>query len=249
MFRVIARCDIKGKNLIKGIRYEGVRVIGDPSEFAMNYYADGADEIVYIDAVASLYERSSLAPLVESSVKDIFVPISVGGGINDLESARLIFKSGAEKVIVNTAAISNPNLINILSQEFGRQAVVVSIQAKKREKYWEALTHCGRSVTGLNVSEWMERVQDLGAGEIILTSVDCDGTMGGLDLELIRSISGIVDLPVIASGGFNNDDPIEDLIREGMISGLAIGASLHRKYIGTHHRCQINRHRCPCGLR
>ena len=231
MFRVIARCDIKGKNLIKGIRYEGVRVIGDPSEFAMNYYADGADEIVYIDAVASLYERSSLAPLVESSVKDIFVPISVGGGINDLESARLIFKSGAEKVIVNTAAISNPNLINILSQEFGRQAVVVSIQAKKREKYWEALTHCGRSATGLNVSEWMERVQDLGAGEIILTSVDCDGTMGGLDLELIRSISGIVDLPVIASGGFTNDDPIEDLIREGMISGLAIGASLHRKYI------------------
>ena len=229
MFRVIARCDIKGKNLIKGIRYEGVRVIGDPSEFAMNYYADGADEIVYIDAVASLYERSSLAPLVESSVKDIFIPISVGGGINDLESARLILKSGAEKVIVNTAAISNPNLINILSQEFGRQAVVVSIQAKKREKYWEALTHCGRSTTGLNVNEWMERVQDLGAGEIILTSVDCDGTMGGLDLELIRSISGIVDLPVIASGGFNNDDPIEDLIREGMISGLAIGATLHRK--------------------
>ena len=229
MFRIIARCDIKGKNLIKGIRYEGVRVIGDPGEFAMKYYADGADEIVYIDAVASLYERSSLAPLVEKSVKDIFVPISVGGGINDLESARLILKSGAEKVIVNTAAISNPKLITILFQEFGRQAVVVSIQAKKRETYWEALTHCGRSKTGLNVSEWMESVQDLGAGEVILTSVDCDGTMRGMDLELIRSISGIVELPVIASGGFNNDDPIEDLIREGMISGLAIGATLHRK--------------------
>jgi imidazoleglycerol phosphate synthase cyclase subunit len=229
MFRIIARCDIKGKNLIKGIRYEGVRVIGDPGEFAMQYYADGADEIVYIDSVASLYERSSLAPLVENSVKDIFVPISVGGGINDLESARLILKSGAEKVIVNTAAISNPKLINILSQEFGRQAVVVSIQAKKRENYWEALTHCGRSKTGLNVSEWMERVQELGAGEVILTSVDCDGTMNGMDIGLIRSISGLVDLPVIASGGFTNDDPIEDLIRERVISGVAIGASLHRK--------------------
>jgi len=228
MFRIIARCDIKGKNLIKGIRYEGVRVIGDPGEFAMKYYADGADEIVYIDSVASLYERSSLAPLVENSVKNIFVPISVGGGINDLESARLILKSGAEKVIVNTAAISNPNLINILSQEFGRQAVVVSIQAKKRENYWEALTHCGRSKTGLNVSKWMERVQELGAGEVILTSVDCDGTMNGMDLGLIRSISGIVDLPVIASGGFTNDDPIEGLIRERVISGIAIGASLHR---------------------
>jgi len=231
MFRIIARCDIKGKNLIKGIRYEGVRVIGDPGEFARNYYTDGADEIVYIDAVASLYERSSLAPLVETSVKDIFVPISVGGGIVDLESARKILKSGAEKVIVNTAAIGNPNLINILSQEFGRQAVVVSIQAKNRNSYWEALTHCGRSKTGLNVNDWMESVQNLGAGEIILTSVDCDGTMNGMDFELIRSISGIVDLPVIASGGFTNDDPIEDLINEGMISGIAIGASLHRKYV------------------
>jgi imidazoleglycerol phosphate synthase cyclase subunit len=231
MFRIIARCDIKGKNLIKGIRYEGVRVIGDPGEFAMKYYAEGADEIVYIDSVASLYERSSLAPLVENSVKDIFVPISVGGGINNLETARLILKSGAEKVIVNTAAIDNPELINILSKEFGRQAVVVSIQAKKRENYWEALTHCGRSKTGLNVSEWMVRVQELGAGEVILTSVDCDGTMNGMDLGLIRSISGIVDLPVIASGGFTNDDPIEELVREGVISGIAIGASLHKKDI------------------
>lgn len=231
MFRVIARCDIKGKNLIKGIRYEGVRVIGDPGEFAGNYYTDGADEIVYIDAVASLYDRSSLAPLVENSIKDIFVPISVGGGITDLESARIILKSGAEKVIVNTAAISNPGLINILSQEFGRQAVVISIQAKNRGSYWEALTHCGRSKTGLNVNDWMEKVQNLGAGEVILTSVDCDGTMGGLDFELIRSISGIVDLPVIASGGFNNDDPIEELIKEGMISGIAIGASLHRDQV------------------
>ena len=228
MFRIIARCDIKGKNLIKGIRYEGVRVIGDPAEFAKKYYNDGADEVIYMDAVASLYERSSLAPLVESSVKDIFVPISVGGGINDLESARMMLKSGAEKVIINTAAISNPNLISILSKEFGRQCVVVSIQAKKRDNYWEALTHCGRSTTGLDVNGWMEVVQSLGAGEIILTSVDCDGTMSGMDLELIRSISGIVDLPVIASGGFANDDPIEDLAGERIISGIAIGASLHQ---------------------
>jgi len=231
MFRIIARCDVKGKNLIKGIRYEGVRVIGDPAEYAKNYYIDGVDEIVYIDAVASLYERSSLAPLVETSVKNIFVPISVGGGIKDLESARAILKSGAEKVIVNTAAINNPNLISILSKEFGRQCVVVSIQAKKRDKNWEALTHCGRTTTGWDVSSWMDTVQNLGAGEIILTSVDRDGTMLGMDMDLIRSISGIVDLPVIASGGFNNDDPIEDLARDNIISGIAIGASLHRKNV------------------
>jgi imidazoleglycerol phosphate synthase cyclase subunit len=228
MFRIIARCDIKGKNLIKGIRYEGVRVIGDPAEYAKKYYIDGADEIVYIDAVASLYERSSLAPLVETSVKNIFVPISVGGGIKDLESARLILKSGAEKVIINTAAINNPHLISILSKEFGRQCVVVSIQAKKRDKYWEALTHCGRTTTGWDVCAWMDTVQNLGAGEIILTSVDRDGTMLGMDMDLIRSVSGLVDLPVIASGGFTNDDPIEDLVRDNIISGVAIGASLHR---------------------
>jgi len=228
MFRIIARCDIKGKNLIKGIRYEGVRVIGDPGEFAKKYYIHGVDEIVYIDAVASLYERSSLAPLVENSVKNIFVPISVGGGINDLESARSILKSGAEKVIINTAAVNNPDLIRILSEEFGRQCIVISIQAKKRDQYWEALTHCGRTPTGIDVHKWMEIVQTLGAGEIILTSVDCDGTMNGIDLDLIRSISGIVDLPIIASGGFCNEDPIEDIAREGVISGIAIGASLHR---------------------
>jgi len=231
MFRIIARCDIKGKNLIKGIRYEGVRVIGDPGEFAKKYYNEGVDEIVYMDAVASLYERSSLVPLIEASVKNIFVPISVGGGINDLESARTILKSGAEKIIINTAAINNPNLIKILSDEFGRQCVVISIQAKKRDKYWEALTQCGRTPSGLDVAKWMERVQNLGAGEIILTSVDCDGTMNGMDLELIRSISGIVDLPVIASGGFSDDDPIVELANEGVISGIAIGASLHREKV------------------
>ena len=209
MFRIIARCDIKGKNLIKGIRYEGVRVIGDPAEFAKKYYNDGADEVIYIDAVASLYERSSLAPLVESSVKDIFVPISVGGGINDLESARMMLKSGAEKVIINTAAISNPNLISILSKEFGRQCVVVSIQAKKRDNYWEALTHCGRSTTGLDVNEWMKVVQSLGAGEIILTSTVTD-------LSCYQSEDGKIE--AITSGGvspyiyelFIDGNPIAD---------------------------------------
>lgn len=231
MFRIIARCDVKGKNLIKGIRYEGVRVIGDPGEYAKAYYNDGADEILYIDSVASLYERSGLAPLVERSVKNIFVPISVGGGIVDLESARTILRSGAEKVIINTGAIKNPSLISILSKEFGRQCVVVSIQAKKKDKYWEALTHCGRSKSGWEVSDWMDNVQNLGAGEIILTSVDRDGTMLGLDLELIKSIGGIVDLPLVVSGGFNNDDPIEALVRDNIISGIAIGASLHRKNV------------------
>lgn len=230
MMRIIARCDIKGKNLIKGIRYEGVRVLGDPGTFAKKYYANGADEIVYIDAVASLYERSSLTPLVERSVSDIFVPISVGGGIKDLESARMMLKSGAEKVIVNTEAIKNPDLINVLSKEFGRQCVVISIQAKKRDNYWEALTHCGRTSSGWDVRDWIETVQRLGAGEIFLTSVDRDGTMLGLDMELIQSISGVVDLPVIISGGFNNDDPVEDLAKSGLISGIAIGASLHKEH-------------------
>ena len=231
MFRIIARCDIKGMNLIKGIRYEGVRVLGQPGDFAQQYYKEGIDEIIYIDSVASLYDRNSLIHLIEESVKNIFVPISAGGGIKNLEGARSILKAGAEKVIINSAAILNPNIIKILSDEFGSQCIVISIQAKKRTGFWEAFSHCGRIASGLNVSRWIETVQNLGAGEILLTSIDSDGTMNGLDLNLINSITGLTDIPIIISGGFCSEDPIVDIAREGKVAGIAIGMALHRKKI------------------
>ena len=187
---------------------------------------EGIDEIVYMDAVASLYKRSSILPLVESSIRNIFVPISVGGGSDSVKNARPILQSGAEKIIINTSAIQNPSLIRILSDEYGRQCIVISIQAKKRNDYWEALTHCGRVSSGLDVVEWMQKTQELGAGELLITSVDNDGTSEGYDLELIKLINEAVSIPVIAHGGAGPLNNISDAAKIG-ITGLALGSNLN----------------------
>ena len=199
--RILARCDIKGKKLIKGLRFEGVRVIGHPWEFASRYYERGVDEIVYIDSVASLYQRNSLFELAKLSTKNIFVPISIGGGIRNIKDARNVLNSGAEKVIVNTSAIENPSLISDLSKEFGRQCVVLSVQAKKRGNFWEAFTYYGRDPSGLDVIEWLKRAEDLGIGEAFVSSIDQDGSLLGPDFALAEATSSSVQIPVIISGG------------------------------------------------
>lgn len=227
--RIIPRLDIKGTNLIKGIRLEGLRVVGDPGEFALRYYEQGADEIVFMDIVASLYQRNSLSAIISRAADQIFIPITVGGGIRTLDDVNTMLRSGADKVAINTAAIARPALISEVSKRYGSQCMVLSVEAKRSGLgRWEAYTDNGREHTGLDAVEWIERAVSLGAGEVLLTAVDQEGTRKGLDIELLKAVNSRVSVPVISSGGFG---PMEDLRRaaEAGASGIAVADALHWK--------------------
>ena len=226
--RLIARLDIKGANLIKGIHLEGLRVVGDPQIHAAKYYQDGADEIIYMDTVASLYGRNNLVDVVSRATEHVFVPITVGGGIRSVEDARTLLRAGADKVAINTAAIKEPKLISQLSDVWGSSTIVLSIEAKKTgDNKWEAYTDNGRERTGLDVAQWAETGAKLGAGEIFVTSVDQEGTRKGFDCELVAEITKRVDIPVIASGGFGSLDHLSQLVKTAKPTGVAIADSLH----------------------
>mgnify|MGYP000359384656 FL=1 len=226
--RLIARLDIKGANLIKGIHLEGLRVVGDPQIHAAKYYQDGADEIIYMDTVASLYGRNNLVDVVSRATEHVFVPITVGGGIRSVEDARTLLRAGADKVAINTAAIKEPKLISQLSDVWGSSTIVLSIEAKKTgDNKWEAYTDNGRERTGLDVAQWAETGANLGAGEIFVTSVDQEGTRKGFDCELVAEITKRVEIPVIASGGFGSLDHLSQLVKTAKPTGVAIADSLH----------------------
>ena len=226
--RLIARLDIKGANLIKGIHLEGLRVVGDPQIHAAKYYQDGADEIVYMDTVASLYGRNNLVDVVSRATEHVFVPITVGGGIRSVEDARTLLRAGADKVAINTAAIKDPKLIRQLSDVWGSSTIVLSIEAKKTgDNKWEAYTDNGRERTGLDVAQWAETGAKLGAGEIFVTSVDQEGTRKGFDCELVAEITKRIEIPVIASGGFGSLDHLSQLVKTAKPTGVAIADSLH----------------------
>ena len=226
--RLIARLDIKGANLIKGIHLEGLRVVGDPQIHAAKYYQDGADEIVYMDTVASLYGRNNLIDVVSRATEHVFVPITVGGGIRSVEDARTLLRAGADKIAINTAAIKDSKLIRQLSDVWGSSTIVLSIEAKKTgDNKWEAYTDNGRERTGLDVAQWAETGAKLGAGEIFVTSVDQEGTRKGFDCELVAEITKRVEIPVIASGGFGSLDHLSQLVKTAKPTGVAIADSLH----------------------
>lgn len=226
--RLIARLDVKGPNLIKGIHLEGLRIVGDPSIFARKYYQEGIDELIYMDSVASLYGRNSLSEIILNTAKNIFVPLTVGGGIRSAKDAENIMRCGADKVAINTAAIQTPGLISELSRNFGSQSVVLSIEAKKIGlNSWEALTNNGRERTNLNVLEWAKKAVDLGVGEILLTSVDQEGTRKGFDLDLIRAMSEVVSIPIIASGGMGKTSDLIQAIEYGHADAIAMADILH----------------------
>lgn len=229
--RIIPRLDIKGPNLVKGIHLEGLRVLGKPWDFACKYYEDGADELIYIDAVASLYGRNNLTEIVEKTARNVFIPLTVGGGIRSLEDIKKLLRSGADKVAINTAAIQNCNLIHEGAKAFGSQCIVVSIQAKFINKRYEALTDNGRERTGREVTDWVKEAVDLGAGEILLTSVDNEGTGIGYDLELIRNITDIVPVPVIACGGCGKLAHILDVIQRGNVDAISAASIFHYYYL------------------
>lgn len=226
--RLIARLDIKGANLIKGVHLEGLRVVGDPQTRAAKYYGDGADEIIYMDTVASLYGRNNLIDVVSRATEHVFVPITVGGGIRSVEDARILLRAGADKVAINTAAVKDPNLIRELANVWGSSTVVLSIEAKNvAPNKWEAYTDNGRERTGLDVVQWAEQGAMLGAGEIFLTSVDQEGTKKGFNCRLIAEVTKRVDVPVIASGGFGALEHLKDLISASTPTGVAFADSLH----------------------
>ena len=228
--RLIARLDIKGPNLIKGIRFEGLRVIGSPAEHALRYYQQGADELIYIDSVASLYGRNNLSDIVQSAARNVFIPLTVGGRIRSTDDVRHLLRCGADKVAVNTAAIAQPGLITEIAREFGSQCMVLSIQAKQiAPGRWEAYTDTGRERSGVDVIEWARRGVQLGAGEILITSVDREGTRKGFDIDLVRTVAAEVNVPIIASGGMGSAQDAVDVARQGHADAVAMADILHNK--------------------
>jgi cyclase len=226
--RLIARLDVKGPNLVKGVHLEGLRVLGDPAEHAVRYYQDGIDEILYMDIVASLYQRNNLTEIVERTAAQVFVPLTVGGGIRTRDDIHKLLRAGADKVAINTAAIQRPEFITEAAKVFGSQCVVVSIEAKwdRTAGRWEALTECGREHSGRNVETWAAEAVDRGAGEILVTSVDNDGTKRGLDVPLISSV--VVPVPLIASGGAWNAEQVADGFAAGA-DAVALASMLHNR--------------------
>jgi len=226
--RLIARLDIKGPNLIKGIHLEGLRVIGTPNEHALRYYQQGADELIYMDCVASLYGRNNLGDIVQSAAQNVFIPMTVGGGIRSVEDASQLLRCGADKVAVNTGAVSNPNLISEIARRFGSQCMVLSIEAKQMGPgHWEVYTDNGREETGLDVIDWVKRGVSLGAGEILLTSVDREGTRKGFDIALLQAVTQAVTVPVIASGGMGKPEDLIDAVMNGEADAIAMADILH----------------------
>jgi imidazole glycerol-phosphate synthase subunit HisF len=233
--RIIPRLDIKGPNLVKGIHLEGLRVLGRPSDFAIRYYEQGADELLFMDVVASLYERNSLHEIISETAKSIFIPITVGGGLRSIDDMRQVLRAGADKVCLNTAAIRNPQLIADASNIFGSSTVVVAIEAiKEKDGTYLAYTDNGREHTGVEVRSWAKKVNELGAGEIIITSVDREGTGQGFDIELVHMVAEAVDIPVVAHGGVGNVRHITELITSTHVEAVSVASILHYDYILDH---------------
>ena len=226
--RIIPRLDIKGPNLVKGIHLEGLRVLGKPEDFARLYYEQGADELIYQDTVASLYQRNNLTEVVTRTAENLFIPLTVGGGVRTLNDINDVLRAGADKVSINTAAINNPFLINKASRAFGSSTIVVNIEAIRQPNgSYLAYTDNGREYTGVKVLDWAREVEERGAGEILLTSIDKEGTGNGFDMELIRMISGVVTIPIIAHGGAANVSHIVESISAAGADAVAIASMLH----------------------
>lgn len=225
--RLIARLDIKAPNLVKGIRLEGLRVIGDPADRAQEYFEQGADEIFFQDIVASLYGRNSIADLIRKTAERIFVPLTVGGGVRTLDDIRTLLRAGADKVCINTAAVKRPDFIREAAASFGSQCIVVAVEAiRQTDGRWKAFTDNGREHTGLDAHDWARRAVDLGAGEILLTSVDHEGVEKGFDLDLVRPLARSLPVPVVAHGGCGTPAHAAEVAALG-VDGIAVAAVLH----------------------
>ena len=230
--RLIPRLDVKGPNLVKGIHLEGLRVLGKPEYFAEFYYNNCADELFFQDTVASLYDRNSLHDIISKTEKKIFIPLTVGGGLRSIDDLKNVLRAGADKVAINTAAIKNPEFIREASRKFGSSTIVVAIEAiKEPNGTYLAYTDNGREYTGIDVFEWAQQVADLGAGEVVITSVDKEGTGQGFDIDLVSKISNLINIPVIAHGGAGKKNHVVDVIKMGNVSAVMISSLFHYHFI------------------
>tara|TARA_B100000287_G_C20511296_1_gene733128 strand:+ start:151 stop:894 length:744 start_codon:yes stop_codon:yes gene_type:complete len=226
--RIIAKLDGKPPNIVKPIHFEGLKKIGSPESLALKYYEDGADEILYIDIVASLYNREPIFKEVELIANNIFVPLAVGGGINSIEKISKMFHCGADKISLNTFPLQyDASIIDKAARKFGSQAILISIEAKKHDDWWECYSDCGREPSGINVLDWAREIEDRGAGEIVIQSVDKDGKRSGFDVELIKSIKEQVKIPIIAASGAGSVDDILSLVKIAKPDAVAISSMLH----------------------
>jgi cyclase len=226
--RIIARIDVKNEHVIKGIHLEGLRKVGNPNEMAKKYYNEGIDEIIFMDAVAAYYDRNSLTEIINRACENVFVPITVGGGIRKIKDIQIALNAGADKIAINTQAVKDPSFLTRASEIFGSQCIVSSIDAKKiSENKWEVYVDNGREPTGMDVVEWTEKVEILGAGEIMLTSIDKEGTKRGFDIELYNAISKVVTIPIICCGGAGKKEHIADVISNKGLDAVALASILH----------------------
>ncbi len=230
--RIIPRLDIKGPSLVKGIHLEGLRVLGKPEDFAKFYYESGADELIFMDVVASLYERNSLHDVVSRTAREIFIPLTVGGGLRTIEDIKEVLRAGADKVALNTAAIKNPQIIKEASKKFGSSTITVAIEAiRQSDGRYLAYTDNGREHTGVDAIEWAAKVEELGAGEIVITSVDREGTGEGYDIELTRLVSSKVSIPVIVHGGPGKKEQVAEVIKTCDVDAVAVSSLFHYDYV------------------
>jgi len=226
--RVIVCLDVKNGRVVKGINFTNLKDAGDPVESAAIYSREGVDEVVFLDITASLEKRSAILEVVTKSAEQVFIPLTVGGGIRNLQDIRVLLKCGADKVSINTAAVENSRLVKEASEEFGSQCIVVAIDAKRKDtSHWQVYTYGGTKLTDIDALEWVKKVEGLGAGEILLTSMDKDGTKEGYDLELTRAISEAINIPVIASGGAGNAEHLYQAFREGKVDAALAASIFH----------------------
>lgn len=233
--RIIPRLDIKGPNLVKGVHLEGLRVLGKPERFARYYYEQGADELLYMDVVASLYGRNNLFDIVARTSKEIFIPLTVGGGLRTVNDIKTALRAGADKVSLNTAALRDPAFIREASRRFGSSTIVVSIEAiRTPEGRYEAYTDHGREATGVDACAWAVRAAELGAGELLVTAIDREGTGRGFDLELTQRIAESVPIPVIACGGAGRLSHVAEAVTQGKADAVCVASLVH--YHVLRHR-------------
>ena len=225
--RIIPCLDVDRGRVVKGVNFVGLRDAGDPVEIARRYNEQGADELTFLDITASSDERDLILPVVESVAAQVFIPLTVGGGVRRVEDVRRLLNAGADKVSINTAAVQNPQLVADAAGRYGSQCIVVAVDAKRVGARWEVFTHGGRRASGLDAVEWARRMQGLGAGEILLTSMDRDGTRAGFDLELTRAVADAVTVPVIASGGVGALEHLADGVLRGRADAVLAASIFH----------------------
>jgi len=248
--RVIPCLDIDGGRVVKGVRFVDIKDAGDPVEIAQRYNQQGADEITFLDITASSDYRKTIVNIVEQVAAEVFIPLTVGGGIRELEDIHTMLNAGADKVSVNTTAVKNPSFIEQMSRHFGNQCTVVAIDAKRvtsnsGEEKWEIFTHGGRNKTGIDAIEWSNKMAALGAGELLITSMDRDGTKDGFDIELIKRITDEVSIPVIASGGVGELHHLSDGVLKGGADGVLAASIFH---FGEYTVPQVKQYMASCGI-